>query len=99
MTRSDRPGRAGEGTVHLAENLVDGQLCWFGYWDSGTPGVPEESWVVLEKMPSTMSSAKAVVWGRIRSNRVVVRTEDGQLWWAGAAERPVDVPCDWPDDD
>ncbi len=71
----------GTGTVFLAWH--EGELCYWGYWDSFPIGNQS-----LEEAPNTKSIEVAVSWGRERTPRVLIRPESdpGEYYWAGLGE-------------
>lgn len=65
------------GTAFIA--WVDGH--YTGYWDA-LPDAPPSP---LEQMPDVMSAFEAVVWGRTRAKRVLIRprSDPSTYYWAG----------------
>lgn len=73
---SHRKPRRGDGTAWLvADTEHDDFLC---YWYAG----PND--VRLVEQSRVPSAAQAVAWGRLRTDRVRIRTADARTSWVGA---------------
>ncbi len=49
----------------------------------------------LVERASVTTAVEAVSWGRLRSGRVRIRTDDGRTLWAGTAPRPSNFVGTW----
>ena len=87
MTTSPRGAREGDGTAWLVADRARGDfLC---YWFVG----PSDQRVAEQARAA--SADEAVAWGRSRTTRVRVRTDDGRSYWAGSAPRPDGFQHTW----
>jgi cytidine deaminase len=87
----------GRGSVFVHPDISGGETVWTAYWER-SGGSPEESDVekgVLEEAPNFPTAAEAVVWGQVRTPRIVVVDADGGLTWAGEGEPPEGIPARW----
>jgi hypothetical protein len=90
-----RSGDSKRGTVYIAWD--DGRH--WGYWDLQPDGPPTN----LEQMPEFASASEALLWGRARADRIVIRpkSDPGRQYWAGLGPppQPPPMPVLEPDED
>ena len=87
MTRQPRTAREGDGTAWLVADRAHGDfLC---YWFVG----PSDQRVAEQARAA--SADEAVAWGRLRTTRVRIRTDDGCSYWAGSAPQPEGFRHTW----
>ena len=87
----------GKGTVFVHPDSAGGERVWTAYWErsSGFADDTSSARGILEEGPLWPDSSEAVAWGRARTPRVVVVDADGELFWAGTANPPVEVSRPW----
>ena len=87
--RRRRLARPGEGTAWLvSDGVTDGYLC---YWYAGTDDCE------LRESARVESAVDAVMWGRQRTPRVRIRTDEARTYWAGTQSAPVGFTHLWID--
>lgn len=85
--KQQRRAEPGEGSVWLVlDRSTGGYVC---YWYAGA----NEGRMVEQARAA--SAADAVAWGRERSPRVRIRTDDARSSWAGAGPTPDGYELTW----
>jgi cytidine deaminase len=87
----------GRGAVFVHADSAGGERVWTAYWER-SDGFTDDSTQergILEEGPLWPDARAAIAWGRSRTPRVVVVDTDGQLYWAGTAAAPPEVPHAW----
>ena len=88
MNRQRRPHQ-GDGTAWLVADRLHGDfLC---YWYVGRYGD------YLADQARLPTAAEALAWGRARTSRVRLRTDEGFTYWAGSAPTPEGFTHRWGD--
>ncbi len=84
MTAAGKSGANNTTAWLIADRLNGGYLC---------------SWYAdhLVEQSRASTAADAVAWGRQRTPRVQIRTEDACSYWAGTAPRPATFTRTWAD--
>ncbi|MEJ3742100.1 cytidine deaminase [Actinomycetes bacterium KLBMP 9797] len=77
----------GRGTAFVHPDLAGGQRVWTGYWDRST-GTDGKETGILEEAPTWPDVDDAIAWGRARTPRVILVTEDGTMRWVGEGDPP-----------
>ena len=87
----------GRGTVFVHPDLSGGAQVWTGYWErsGGSSAAGDAQKGILEEGPNFPTADDAVVWGRVRTPRVVVVDAEGTLSWAGEGEPPDGIGSRW----
>src|SRR5436190_19779954 len=83
------PRHHGEGTAWLVSDRRHGAYQCYWYTGSNDGRLREHA--------SVTTAADAVAWGRLRTRRVRIRTDDARTLWAGTAPRPTAFAATWTD--